>query len=69
MDPVDLPEYLQPLMEGVADGLTLQQREELAAAIYKFWDVFGTLSAAFPTDMGRTGLVKHTTDTGDQRPV
>ena len=65
MDPADLPEYLQPLMEGVADDLTLQQREELAAAIYEFRDVFGS----DPTDMGRTGLVKHTIDTGDQRPV
>ncbi len=65
MDPVDLPEYLQPLMEGVADDLTLQQREELAGAIYEYRDVF----SSGPTDMGRTGLVKHTIDTGDQRPI
>ncbi len=65
MDPADLPEYLQPLMEGVADDLTLQQREELAAAIYEYRDVF----SSGPTDMGRTGLVKHTIDTGDQRPI
>ena len=26
MDPADLPEYLQPLMEGVAEDLTLRQR-------------------------------------------
>ncbi len=65
MDPVDLPEYLQPLMEGVADDLTLQQREELAAAIHEYRDVF----SSGPTDMGRTGLVKHTIDTGDQRPI
>ncbi len=65
MDPVDLPEYLQPLMEGVADDLTLRQREELAAAIYEFRDLF----SSGPTDMGRTGLVKHTIGTGDQRPV
>ena len=65
MDPADLPEYLQLLMEGVADDLTLQQREELAAAIYEYRDVF----SSGPTDMGRTGLVKHTIDTGDQRPI
>ncbi len=65
MDPADLSEYLQPLMEGVADDLTLRQREELAAAIYEFRDVF----SSGPTDMGRTGLVKHTIDTGDQRPI
>ena len=52
-------------MEGVADDLTLQQREELAAAIYEYQDVF----SSGPTDMGRTGLVKHTIDTGDQRPI
>ncbi len=65
MNPIDLPEYLQPLMEGVADDLTLRQREELAAAIYGYRDVF----SSGPTDMGRTGLVKHTIDTGDQRPI
>ena len=55
LDPTDLPEYLKPLMEGTADDLTLQQREELAAAIYEYRDVF----SSGPTDMGRTGLVKH----------
>ena len=65
MDPADLPEYLQPLMEGVADELSLRQREELAAAIYEYQNVF----SSGPTDMGRTGLVKHMIDTGDQRPI
>ncbi len=65
MDPEDMPEYLQPLMEGVADNLTLRQWEELAATIYEFRDVF----SSGPTDMGRTGLVKHKIDTGDQRPI
>ncbi len=49
----------------MSEDLTLHQREELAAAIYEHWDVFSN----GPTDMGRTGLVKHTIDTGDQRPV
>ncbi len=35
MDPADLSEYLQPLMEGVSEDLTPRQREELAAAIYE----------------------------------
>ncbi len=65
IDPADLPEYLQPLMELVSDDLTLHQREELAAAIYEYRDVFSSC----PTDVGRTGLVKHTIDTVDQRPV
>ncbi len=36
MDPADLSEYLQPVMEGVAHDLTLRKREESAAAIYEF---------------------------------
>ncbi len=60
-----LPEYLQPLLEDVADDLPLLQREELAAAIYEFRDVF----SSGPTDMERTGLIKRTIDTGDQCPV
>ncbi len=65
MDPAHLPDYFQPLMEGVADDLTLRQREELAAAIYEFRDMF----SSGPTDMGRTGLVKRSIDTRDQRPI
>ncbi len=61
MDLTDQQEYLQTLMEEVADDLTLRQREQLAAAIYKYWDVF----SSDPMDMGRTGLDKHTIDTGD----
>ncbi len=52
-------------MEGVSEDLTLRQREVLAAVICEFWDDF----SSSPTDMGRTSLVKHTIDTGDQRPI
>ena len=31
-----LPEHLQPLMEDLAEDLTLKEREELAAAIYEY---------------------------------
>ncbi len=65
MDPADLPEYLQPLMERVVDDLTLRLREELAAAIYEFREVFSSV----PTDTGRTGLVKHTINTEHQQPI
>ncbi len=34
MNPKDLPEHLQPLMEWVAEDLTVCEREELAGAIY-----------------------------------
>ena len=36
MDPNGLPQYLQPLMEGLAEILTLHEREKLAVAIYEY---------------------------------
>ncbi len=39
--------------------------ERRAATIYEFWDMFSSGS----TNMGRTGLVKHTIDTGDQQSI
>ncbi len=40
VDLKDLPEHLQPLMEWVAEDLTVHEREELARAIYEYRDVF-----------------------------
>ncbi len=65
MDPKDLPEHLQPLIEWVAEDLTIREREELAAVIYEYRDVF----SSGPTDMGRTDLVTHSIDTGENRPT
>ena len=65
IDPKELPEYLQPLMKGLADGLSIHQWEELAEVIYESRDVFNK----GPTDMGQTGLVKHTINTRDTRPI
>ncbi len=65
MDPKDLPEHLQPLMEWVAKYLTKHEREELTAAIYEYRDVF----SSGPTDMGQTDLVTHSIDTGENRPI
>ncbi len=36
IDTLDLPEYLQPLMEGAADDITLHQREVLATTIFEY---------------------------------
>ncbi len=52
-------------MKWEADDLTLCKREDLAAAIYEFRDVF----SSGRTNTGRTGLVEHTIDTGDHRPI
>ncbi len=35
INPKDLPQHLQPLMEWVAEDLTICEREELAVAIYE----------------------------------
>ncbi len=65
MDLKDLPEHLQPLMEWVAEDLTICEREELAAAIYDYRDVF----SSGPTDIEQTDLVTHSIDTGENRPI
>ncbi len=65
LDPKDLSEYLQPLMEWIAEDITPREREELAAAIYEYRDVF----SSGPADMGRTDLVTHSIDTGEHRPI
>ncbi len=51
--------------EGVSEYLTLCQREELAAVIHEFREIF----SSGPTDMGSNGLVKHTIDIVDQRAI
>ncbi len=63
MDPKDLPEHLQPLMEWVAEDISTRERGELAENIYKYIDVF----SSGPEDMGQTDLVTHTIDTGEHR--
>ncbi len=55
IDPADLPEYLQPLMEGVADDLTVHQRKELAAAIYEYQDFFSSGPVVDPQTWGVRG--------------
>ena len=60
MDPKDLPEHPQPLMEWISEDITAEEREEVAAAIYEYRDV----SSSGPEDMGQTDLVTHTIDTG-----
>ncbi len=65
MDPKDLPDHLQPLMEWISEDITTRKREELAAAIYEYRDVF----SSGPEDMRQTDLVTHTIDTGEHRPI
>ncbi len=65
MDPERLPEHLKPLMQDLSEDLTMREREELAADIYEYRDVF----SSGPDDMGCTDLVTHPVDTGEHRPI
>ncbi len=65
MDPKDLPEHLQPLMEWIPENITTRECEELAAAIYEYRYAFST----GPEDRGQTDLVTHTIDTSEHHPI
>ena len=62
---VDLPAFLQPLMDTLPDEMTAVQRQQIAALLYTFQDVF----AAPEGKLGQTDVVQHTIDTGDSRPI
>ncbi len=66
LDPKELPEHLQPLMEWIAEDITTREREELAPTIYEY-DVFSSRAS----DMGQTDLVTHSIDTvtGENHPI
>ncbi len=65
MDPKDLPEHLQPLVEWISEDIPTRECEELAVAIYEYRDVF----SSGPEDIGQSDLVTHTIDTGEHRPI
>ncbi len=66
MDPDKLPEHLKPLMQiDLSKDITIREREEVAAAIYEYQDVF----SSGPDDIGCTDLVTHSIDTGEHRPI
>ncbi len=65
MNPENLPEHLKSLMQDLAEDLSVQEKEELAVAIYEYRDVF----SSGPDHMGCTDLVTHSIDTGDHRPI
>ena len=65
MDPKDIPEHLQSLMEWIAEYISTRECEELAVAIYEYRDIF----SSGPEDMGQTDLVTHTIDTREHSPI
>ena len=56
---------MRPLLQGISDEITPLQREELAAMLTEYQDVF----SKGPEEMGCTDLVKHQIDTGEARPI
>ena len=60
-----LPDHLVDLFNRSSEHLSEQHVCELRSFLLEFQDVF----AKSDHDLGRTGLVKHTIDTGDSRPV
>ena len=61
----ELPQHLQELYERCGVSLDEEQRSKVKAFLIEFQDVFSRNDA----DLGRTGLVKHRIDTGNNKPV
>ena len=61
----DLPDHLQPLMDGLSSELTQDQRNLVQALLTEYQDVFTGPDGK----LGCTGLVKHKIDTGDHPPI
>ncbi len=62
---VSVPEHLQPLLDSVSDEMTIGQRTKLASLLTDYQDVFVGADGV----LGRTTLVKHSTETGDAKPI
>ena len=60
-----VPEFLLELLDRSSEHLNSNQREDVAALLTEFADVF----AASADDLGRTGVVKHRINTGNASPI
>ena len=56
--------YLLPILEGLQDNLSVSQKDQVRKFLFQNRDVFS--KSEF--DLGRTNLVKHSIDTGSNRP-
>ena len=59
------PEFKKQLLEGVDPNVERAERHQLSRLIDEFQDVFSKSEY----DLGQTGIVKHTIDTADHRPI
>ena len=60
-----LPEHLQGLLDRSIGELTTDQTSQVRQVIWRYQTVF----SSGPSDLGRTDVIKHRIDTGDNRPV
>ena len=61
----EIPEHLAELWERSSWRLNELQKQKLSIFLKKYEKVFATS----PEDLGRTGIVNHTIDTDDSRPI
>ena len=59
------PPYIVSMLEDTNETLTTGQRNAAVGLLEKYKDIF----ACNKHDLGRTGIVKHTIDTKDARPI
>ena len=57
--------HIQPLIEQLPEHLTTEQKSALITLLHKYSHIF----SKHEYDLGETGIVKHTIDTGDSKPV
>jgi len=62
IDPFD---NVAPLLEGIVESVTLEERERLKKILGEFLDIFSTGEY----DVGQTDISRHTIDTGDSKPI
>lgn len=61
-----VPEHLKSIFENISKSLTESRIEQIKDLLIAYQDIFmGPVNGK----LGRTGLVKHTIDTGDARPI
>ena len=58
------PNHVEPLLETVDPSVPVEQRQELANLLHRFFDVF----SKGEDDLGCTSFVQHCVDTGNSRP-
>ena len=58
-------DVVSTLMRQLSDDTVTEQRRQVCQLLHEYQDIFST--SAY--DKGRTGLVKHKINTGNQRPV